>query len=71
MKRFKLIELRKNKKLTQKDIASFANIDRGYYAHIELGTKTPSLAVAIKIAELLSTDINIFFDSECVREKAS
>ncbi|WP_280770433.1 helix-turn-helix domain-containing protein [Salipaludibacillus daqingensis] len=61
MKRDWLINLRKNKNLTQQQVASIAYIDRGFYAQIENGLRDPSIPVAKKIARALSFNAAAFF----------
>lgn len=61
MKRDWLIQLRKSKQLTQKNVADRAIIDRAYYAQIETGVRNPSFSVAINIAKVLEFDPVFFF----------
>ncbi|GGF20746.1 hypothetical protein GCM10010954_19350 [Halobacillus andaensis] len=56
-----LIQLRKERKLTQQQIAEGAHIDRAYYAQIESGTRNPSMAVASQIASFLNINTFLFF----------
>lgn len=49
---------------THQDVANEAGIERAYYTMIENGTRTPSPAVAQKIAKALNFDWTIFFTSE-------
>jgi len=52
--------------LTQEEMASRIGIERSTYTNIELGRKNPSLAVALKIKEILQTqDDKIFLNNEC------
>jgi len=53
-------EKRKNKKLTQSQLAEKIGISRAYLAEIELGTKTPSLPVVKRICETLRIKIGDF-----------
>ena len=53
-------EKRKKKKLTQSQLAEKIGISRAYLAEIELGTKTPSLAVVKRICEVLRVKIGDF-----------
>lgn len=69
IKREKLIHLRKEKKLIQKDVVLLLQqgygieITESYYGMIELGVRTPSLTIALAISELFKTDPNkIFFE---------
>lgn len=69
IKREKLIHLRKEKKLIQKDVVLLLQqgygikITESYYGMIELGVRTPSLTIALAISELFKIDPNkIFFE---------
>lgn len=53
MKKNWLINYRKNRKLSQKEIAKRANIAYCYYNFIENGQRRPSPEVAKRIAEIL------------------
>lgn len=59
-----LIELRGPK--TQEFVANEIGIHRAHYAHIEKGTRTPSVSLAKRIAEYYGFDWTIFFNNECV-----
>ncbi|WP_100402685.1 helix-turn-helix transcriptional regulator [Bacillus sp. FJAT-42315] len=56
-----LIQLRKNKSLTQANIAEQVFIDRSYYAQIEQGKRDPSIGVANQIAKLLKFHPSLFY----------
>lgn len=59
--RTNLKEVRKNKSLTQLQVANKLNIERSYYTKIERGQRTPSLDIALKIKEILNyNDDDIF-----------
>ncbi|RGX07458.1 helix-turn-helix transcriptional regulator [Paraclostridium sordellii] len=59
--RTNLKEVRKNKNLTQPQVANKLNIERSYYTKIERGQRTPSLDIALKIKEILNyNDDDIF-----------
>ncbi|MFQ3545286.1 helix-turn-helix domain-containing protein [Halobacillus rhizosphaerae] len=62
-----LIQLRKEKQLTQQQVSKAAHIDRAYYAQIESGTRNPSMAVACQIASVLLINPSFFF-SEILSE---
>lgn len=64
MKREKLYELRKEAKLTQKQMSEFANINRSYYGLIENGERNPSLPIAEDISEALGKKVEEVFDNE-------
>lgn len=53
MKRNKLENRRKNKGLTQSEVAEMAGICRGYYSNIETGKKRCSVNTWLRIAECL------------------
>lgn len=55
-----LTELRGNK--THEEVAALSNIKRQYYGMIESGDRTPSVAVAKRIANTLGFDWTLFFD---------
>ena len=46
--------LRTSYNITQEQLASLANIDRGHMGHIERGSKSPSLDKVEKIANALN-----------------
>ncbi|MDU2686203.1 helix-turn-helix domain-containing protein [Paeniclostridium sordellii] len=59
--RTNLKEVRKNKNLTQLQVANKLNIERSYYTKTERGQRTPSLDIALKIKEILNyNDDDIF-----------
>lgn len=63
-----LIRFRKERKITQQQIAEILGITRSYYGMIETGNRNPTLGLAKKIAELFQTDIDqIFFDDKSNR----
>lgn len=65
MKRKKLKRLRKNKNLTQKEVAKLIGISRPMYTSIENGTRNPSLEVMQKIVKLFGDESkDIFFSNE-------
>lgn len=60
-----LKEIRKDKGLTQLDVANKANIERSYYTMIESGKRKPSVTVAKSIGKTLNFDWTIFFSEKC------
>nr|PZN17647.1 MAG: XRE family transcriptional regulator [Chloroflexota bacterium] len=64
-----LIELRKERGLSQHQLASRIGISRSYYSEIEVGTKTPSGRTAKKIADYFGFDMSVFFEEN--RRKTS
>lgn len=59
-----IIELRKKKGLTQKEIATECGISRQYYGLIESGERNVPVKTAKKIAKVLGFDWKIFFDDQ-------
>lgn len=57
----KIQRIRRNKGLTQEELADKVNISRAYMGYIEQGRSTPSLEVVEKIARELKTKISSFF----------
>lgn len=58
----KLMELRKNKSLTQVQLAELAGLDRPYISGIEQGKRNVSLEVIAKLADALEIEIKEFFE---------
>lgn len=59
-----LRDLRLSKNKTHQDVANEAGIRRAYYTMIENGTRSPSPAVAKRIARALGFDWTIFFTDD-------
>ncbi|QOR67219.1 helix-turn-helix domain-containing protein [Cytobacillus suaedae] len=59
-----LKRIRKEKGLTQEDVASKSFINRGFYAQIENGSRNPSFEVARNIANTLGVSSSVFFTDE-------
>lgn len=59
-----LISQRKEKDLTQKQVADSSDIERSYYTMIENKERNPSVKVAKKIGATLDFDWTIFFDEQ-------
>ena len=53
-----IIKLRKEKKMTQTELATAAGIKQPYLGQIERGTKTPTLPTAKAIAAVLGVTPN-------------
>jgi transcriptional regulator with XRE-family HTH domain len=47
----------RGKKMTQRDLANRAQVTAGYIAQLELGIRTPSLAVLKRIAKALGVPV--------------
>jgi transcriptional regulator with XRE-family HTH domain len=60
-----LLELRKQRNLTQAEIAEQADIARTTYSMIETGERNTSVDNAKKIAHVLGFDWTIFFEDQC------
>ena len=61
MKQLRLVELRKNLGLTQKEVANEVDISRPFYTQIEKGSRKPSFDVAIKIANFFGESVEKIF----------
>ena len=55
-----LIEARKARGLSQKDVAKLIGIAQPSYCEIEHGTTNPKLITAIRLGDLLGFDIKLF-----------
>lgn len=64
--RIQLIKARKQALLTQAEIANKLGIARAAYAHYERGTRTPSIDMALKIADILGCKVEDIFLSNSV-----
>lgn len=60
-KREKLIKLRKDNELLQKDIAELLEISPQFYSSIERGERNPTLGLANKISDLFGLTIDELF----------
>lgn len=56
-------ELRKEKNMTQEDLAFKVSVDRSYMGFVERGEKNPTLDKLIKIAQSLSVSLSELFKS--------
>jgi putative transcriptional regulator len=56
-----LVQFRKAKNLTQREVAELAGISRSYYGDIEQGTKGASGKAAKKISVVLGFPMDLFF----------
>lgn len=59
-----LKRIRKEKELTQENVASKAFINRAFYAQIENGSRNPSFEVARNIASILGISPSVFYTNE-------
>lgn len=75
MKRLELASIRKERQLTQAEVAEEVGIQRSYYGLIENGLRNPTLHIATKIATALGVTIadifpnEIFFSGKCYNSK--
>ncbi len=53
----RIFELRRDKNISQENLANMADIDRTYMSSIERGKRNISLAIAIKLSTALETNI--------------
>lgn len=58
----KILEKRKEKNMSIKDLSSQTGISERYLRFIEKGKRTPSLKTAISISKALGFSINELFD---------
>lgn len=65
-----LIEKRKNKGLSQKDVSEMARISQPSYCNIENGSRRPSVETAKRIAEALGFDWTEFFENKPDEQEA-
>lgn len=63
--------LRKSKKLTQRELASLAEVSQGFISLCEQGKQTPSLRTLGRIAESLDIPPQQLIDSRKKRRKHS
>lgn len=59
-----LMTFRKDRDLTQKQVAERSGVERSYYTMIENYSRTPSVKVAKRIGSTLGFDWTIFFEDE-------
>jgi len=59
----RLMELRKERKMTQERLAELSDLNRPYISGIEQGKRNVSLEVIAKLAEALEIKISQFFES--------
>lgn len=57
-------KLRKNKKLTQEQLAELCDLSTAHIGHIERGTRTMSIDTLVKLAVVLNTGVDyLLFDA--------
>ena len=58
----KIKQLRKNKGISQEELASMLKINRNYLSRIETGKSEPTSSILKNIAEIFSVDLNSLLD---------
>ena len=61
MKRIKLMQRRKDSKISQSEMADILQISTSYYGSIERGERNPTLKLAKSIADLLLMTVDDLF----------
>ncbi len=65
----KIKQLREIQNLSQQDFAKLARVSRQTIYYLERGTSNPSLALSLKIAEILKKSVEeIFYSEPVIRE---
>ena len=64
--REKIITIRKNSNLTQKDFADKLFVTRQAVTRWEKGETTPNIETLKMIIDIFSVDANMLFDSDCI-----
>lgn len=59
-----IAKLRKQKKLTQADLAEFIDVSSQYISHIETAKKHASVETLLKIAKVLDSTVDQLIDSK-------
>jgi len=60
----KIKQLRKNKSISQEDLASMLKINRNYLSRIETGKSEPTSSILKNVAEIFNIDLNSLLDIE-------
>ena len=60
----RLVQLRKKRGLTQKDIADLVHVNRVTYTNWEKGKREPSFENLVKLADLLEVSLDSLFGRE-------
>lgn len=59
-----LVEIRKNRKLTQQEVADLVDVSRQAYSSYETGIRRPSPEVAMRLGAALDFDWTRFYEPE-------
>ena len=59
-----LISLRKQKKVTQQDVADYLDISRQAYSNYETGKRSPDIEILIKLSDFFSVSIDYLVGKE-------
>ena len=65
----RIMELRKEKKLSQQKFANEADIERSFFTHIEKGRKNISIGTLERISTALGVSFKEFFESDLFNGK--
>ncbi len=65
----KIKEIRKQKHITQEELAEMVNLDMGYISKLEVGRNFPKIGTLEKIAEVLHVDLADFFKFSPTKEE--
>lgn len=57
----KIKEIRKDKHITQEELAELTNLDTGYISKLEVGRNFPKIGTLEKIAKVLKVELADFF----------
>jgi transcriptional regulator with XRE-family HTH domain len=66
-----LLELRKEKGITQMDVAKVLDISRQAYANYEIGKREPDLATLLKLADFFGVSVDYLLRQTEQKEKPS
>lgn len=62
--RTKIRELRKNRKMSQKDLGKLVGVSRQTINYIELGKSSPKITLALRIAKVFNITVEEVFELE-------
>ena len=64
-------DLRRKRGLTQEQLAELADLSVPYISHLERGTKTPSLAVLVRLADSLDVTVDRLLSGNQTMDKSA